>query len=371
MYNACKEISSVPDGKSTQGDKSIETQRRPVVTGGNGAGYDGAQGAIAPVVSMPAGGIARTRPVSLPRPQTVRQVTHGDLTWIDIKQAGGAEAEWLRRAYGFHPLHLEDTTSKLQRPKIDDADNYLFIVMHFPVYSKLVRITTPSEVDIFVGEDYVITAHSGNLKPLERLFSQCVDDPETRARVMGRSPGYLLYSIIDRLVDYCFPILNKIGDKIEAIEDDIFEDRLRQTIQEISVIRRDIIALRRIIKPLIPVVASLERKQRPIFREEMDEYFGDISDHLSRIWDALEEDKEVVEGLSDTLNSLTTHRSNEIIKVLTLISVILLPLTLITGLFGMNVDLPIAGEWAFAFIALIMLLVSISMLAFFRWRKWF
>ena len=333
---------------------------------------DGAQGAIAPVVTMPAEGVARKRPVSLPRPQTIRQVTHGDLTWIDIKQPGGAEAEWLRRAYGFHPLHLEDTLSKLQRPKIDDADDYTFIVMHFPVYSKLVRITTPSEVDIFLGEDYVITSHAGNLKPLERLFNQCVEEPEARARVMGRSSGYLLYAILDRLVDYCFPILNKIGDKIEAIEDDIFEDRLRKTIQEISVIRRDLIALRRIIKPLIPVVSSLERKQRPVFREEMDEYFGDISDHLSRIWDALEEDKEVVEGLSDTLNSLTTHRSNEIIRVLTIISVMLLPLTIIVGLLGINYQLPLQDEqFSFYLILGLMLLVAVALLAFFRWRKWF
>jgi magnesium transporter len=353
-----------------QRDKNTDAARRA-----NGVGLiphasDGAHDGIAPVVTMPAEGIARTRPVAIPRPQDVRHVTYNGITWIDIKRPGGAEAEWLRRTYGFHPLHLEDTVSKIQRPKIDDADDYMFLVLHFPVYNKLTRISTRSEVDIFVGKDFVVTAHAGNLKPLERLFKQVVEEPETGERVVGRSPGYLLYTIIDRLIDYCFPILGKVADKIEEIEDDIFEDRLRKTIQEISVVRRDIIALRRIIKPLIPVVSSLERKERPVLQEDIEEYFGDIADHLSRIWDELEEHNEVVEGLSDTLNSLTSHRSNEIIRVLTMISVILLPLTLVTGLFGMNVDLPIAGPLAFAAITGIMVAISLAMLVFFRSRRW-
>jgi magnesium transporter len=245
------------------------------------------------------------------------------------------------------------------------------MVMHFPVYSKLVRVTTASEVDIFVGANYVITAHTGGLKPLTRLFSQCVEDLAFREATLGRSTGYLLYQIIDKLIDYCFPILNKIDLNIEQVEDEIFEEKVRQTIQEISLIRRDIISFRRVIKPLIPVIASLERKRRPVFGEEMEEYFGDLADHLSKIWDTLEDFKEVIEGLSDTSNSLTSSRINEIIKVLTLISVILLPLTLISGIFGMNIDLP-ADENPFAFeiIAGIMFLVILSMLAVFRWRRW-
>src|SRR5205823_2269270 len=138
---------------------------------------------------------------------------------------------------------------------------------------------TPSEVDIFVGASYFITVHAGNLKPLMRFFKQCEEDPEVRAEAMGRSTGYLLYLIIDKLVDYCFPILNKINDNIEQVEDEIFEEKVRQTVYEISVIRRDIIAFRRIVKPLIPVISSLERKPRPFLNEDMEEYFGDIADH--------------------------------------------------------------------------------------------
>lgn len=334
-----------------------------------------AERAIAPAVSVPAPADARTRPnralSGAPRSANIRSVVHGALTWIDIMHAGQAEIEWLERTFGFHPLHLDDTISKIQRPKIDDADDYTFIVLHFPVYSKLVRVTTSSEVDIFVGPNYIITAHSGALKPLTRFFKQCVEDPSARAAAMSRSSGYLLYLIIDKLVDYCFPILNKIDNNIEHVEDQIFQERVRQTVYEISIIRRDIIAFRRIVKPVMPVISSLERKQRPFLNEDMEEYFGDIADHLSKIWDTLEDYKEVIEGLSDTLTSLTNNRINEIIKVLTIISVILLPLTLISGIYGMNIDLP-GDEHPFAFELVLgmMLVVIASMLGFFRWRKW-
>ncbi|MGA7732833.1 MAG: magnesium/cobalt transporter CorA [Chloroflexia bacterium] len=330
-----------------------------------------------PVVPVPAAQDARTRPRTAapvpagPRPLNIQTVTHNGITWVNIMHPGEAETEWLRKTYGFHPLHLDDILSKIQRPKIDDEDDYTFIVMHFPVYSKLVRITTPSEVDIFVGASFLITMHAGNLKPLTRLFKQCAEEPQVREQVMGRSTGYLLYSIVDRLVDYCFPILNKIDLNIEQVEDDIFGERVRKTVQEISIIRRDIIAFRRIAKPLIPVIGSLERKNRPFLNEDTEDYFGDIADHLSKMWDTLEDYKEVIEGLSDTITSLTNIRSNEIIRVLTIISVILLPLTLISGLFGMNFLLPFeSNPEAFWVVIGLMVSVAIAMLAFFRVRKW-
>lgn len=330
-----------------------------------------------PVVSVPAARDARTRPkgdapaTNGNRPLNIQSITHNGITWVNIVHPGELETEWLRKTYGFHPLHLDDMMSKIQRPKIDDEDDYTFIVMHFPVYSKLVRITTPSEVDMFVGGSYLITTHAGNLKPLTRLFKQCAEDPVARAQVMGRSTGYLLYCIVDKLVDYCFPILNKIDLNIEQVEDDIFEEKVRQTVQEISLIRRDVISFRRITKPLIPVVGSLERKSRPFLNEETEDYFGDIADHLSKIWDTLEDYKEVIEGLSDTITTLTNNRINEIIKVLTIISVILLPLTLISGIFGQNMEHPFADNpYAFWIVLGIMGLVALVMLAFFRIRKW-
>ena len=333
---------------------------------------------LQPVMPVPAPDrTARTRPRGVvpaplaPRALNIRSIRHGGITWVDIVHPGEAEIEWLRSHYNFHPLHLDDTLSKIQRPKVDVTEGYVFLVMHFPVYSKLARITTPSEVDIFVGRDFVITVHQGNLRPLIRFFNQCLEDPEARAQAMGRSPAHLVYFILDRLVDYCFPILNKIADNIEQVEDSIFEENVRHTIQAISIIRRDIIAFRRVVKPLIPVVANLDRKLQPFGNEDMEEYFGDILDHLNKIWDTLEDYKEVIEGLSDTINSLTSNRINEIIKVLTIISVILLPLTVISGIYGMNIDLPAQQHpHAFEIVLGMMFVVIVGMLAYFRWRKW-
>lgn len=341
---------------------------------------EAATGAIQPVVTMPAPSDMRTRPrgatpaASAPRGLNVRAITHAGITWVDIVHPGEAEVEWLRRNYNFHPLHLDDTLSKIQRPKIDDTDDYTFIVMHFPVYSRLVRVTSPSEVDIFIGRDYVITAHQGNLKPLIRFFNQCAEDAAQREKIMGRSVGYLLYQIVDKLVDYCFPILNKIDSNIERIEDEIFEEKVRQTVFEISIVRRDIISFRRTIKPLMPVVGSLERKHRPLLEEEEDveEYFGDIHDHLNKIWDTLEDYKEVIEGLSDTIGSLTNNRINEIIKALTVIAGIVLPLMLILGIYSVAVQsLPFVDPTTGVGIIMGgMALVIAGMLAYFKWRKW-
>jgi magnesium transporter len=181
----------------------------------------------------------------------------------------------------------------------------------------------------------------------------------------------LLYYIVDRLVDYCIPIIDRMSERIEHIEDIIFESSGLAVVQEISIVRRDLIALRRIIKPQISVVSQLEHRDLPFVRGEIDVYFGDISDHLAKIWDSLEDEKEVLEGLSSTFDSLASHRLNGIIKTLTIISVIILPLTLITGIFGMNVPLPYeSSELALFAICAVMITTIVGMLLLFRVRKW-
>ncbi len=298
-------------------------------------------------------------------------VRYGRMTWVNVERPTRDEIEWLRQNYHFHTLHLDDCLSTIQRPKIDEQEDYLFIVLHFPVFNKMEKVTVASEVDIFVGQDYLVTVHSGDLKPLHRMFVQCQSDPAVRQELMGKGSGTLLHRIVDRLVDYCFPILNKIDANLEAVEDTIFEENVRQTVRDISMIRRDIINFRRIIKPQIPVIASLQHKKRPFFPEELEAYFGDVSDHVARIWDILEDYKEVVEGLADTNDSLTSYRLNQIMKILTTISVIMLPLTLVSGIYGMNISLPFQEhEGAFLIVAGIMLTIAFGMLYYFRRRGW-
>lgn len=317
----------------------------------------------------------KAKPATSARPQEeplrVETLEQNKMRWINIERPGSAELAWLHQNFDFNPLHLEDITSRLQRPKIDDYEDYLFIVLHFPIHMKAEHVTVAAEIDIFLGPDYVVTVTDGKLRPLNRLFEQCKNNPGKRNGVIGRNPSFAVYRIVDVLVDYCFPGINKLAEKLEELDDEIFTSSSRDIIHDISVLRRDIIAFRRIIKPQISVIASLEHRRRTNDHEDMEAYYSDISDHISKIWDSLEEYKEIIESLSSTYDSLATHRLNQIIKTLTVISVMLLPLTLISGLYGMNVALPFSDEpWSFFLILFFLIITAGGMLIFFRTRKW-
>ena len=301
----------------------------------------------------------------------VESVAWGELTWIDIEQPTELETEYLAKNYPFHPLDLDDCLSRIQRPKIDVYDDYLFLVFHFPVFSKEARVTTPSQVSVFIGKDYLITLHKGDLKPLVKLFNQCQSDEEIKQEHFSQGSGYLLYRILDRLVDYCLPILNKIGGNIEDVEDNIFAERVRGAVREISALRRDVISFRRIIWPMRAVVGSLEPKVRRFTKMDMEVYFGDMTDHVDKIWDALDEYKEIIEGLNDTYDSLASHRTNEVMRMLTIIATILLPLTVIASLYGMNVPLPFQdSSYSFLIVFFIWAIIVGGMLYFFRRHRW-
>ena len=275
------------------------------------------------------------------RELNVRSITERKLTWLYIEKPSSSEVEFLAQHFHFHPLDLDDVLSRIQRPKIDEYEDYLLMVLHFPVFDKQNHITRASEVDIFTGENYVVTVHcAGDLKPLSKFFQQCETDAEHRERYLGRSAGFLLYHILDRLVDYCFPILNKVTQNIDDMEDIILTKPLPETVHQISLVRRDLISFRRVIHPQIAVIETLEREEYPFFKEEQEIYFGNVADHIRKIWDGLEDSKEVIDGLADTSNWLTSHRIQEIMRVLTIIMGLLAPPTLIASIYGMNIPLP-------------------------------
>ena len=298
-------------------------------------------------------------------------VTQNKVNWINIVHPSHEDIEHLRRYYPFHPLDLEDCLSDIERPKVDEYDDYLFIVMHFPVSDPNSRVSRISELDIFIGSGYLITLHHGELRPLVQLFEECQKDERARARHMSKGAGQLLYGILNRTVDYVMNILLGVGESINEVEEEIFVKNMRHIVEKISVIRRNVIALRRIIKPQIAVVSNLEHKDRPFIREGMEVYFGDIVDGFSRAWDELEDHREVIESLSATSESITSYRINETMRALTVISVLFLPLTLLAGIYGMNVPLPFSGNpYVFWGIAAIMLATAIGMLLIFRRKKW-
>ncbi len=303
---------------------------------------------------------------------TLYQLTHGRVTWTNIINPNAEDIAALREQYPYiHPLHLEDVQSRIERPKIDTDDDYLFVVMHFPKWDPVARITRAAEVDFFVGRGYVVTLHDGQLKPLNKLFEVAEEDEQMRQRLLGKGANHTFYVIIDTLVDYIFPILRRVDANIQAIEEQIFTERSQRIIQEISIVRRDVLALRRIVRQQLPVIEEIETGEHAIIHEDLEEYFGDIADHLRKARDILDENYEVIAGLAETADTLLNHRINDVMRILTVISFIMLPLTLISSIYGMNIELPLDDHpMAFFIISLFMLIIAVAMLLYFRRRGW-
>jgi magnesium transporter len=293
------------------------------------------------------------------------------LRWINIERPRQVDTAWLAERYEFHALDYEDVVSRNERPKVDEYDDYLFIVLHFPRYDKAVGRLNAAEVDIFVGPDYLITLPNEPLQPIEYLFERCRASEELREQWFSKGPGYLLYKIVDDCVDASFPMLRKMGNKLERIEQEIFEGNSAEVVRDISNVKQEIINFRKIVRPQRSAFRDLERTKARYIAEDLDIYFEDINDASERVWDMLENYKEVVEGLESTNESAIAHRTNETFRVLTAISVIVLPLTLLASIWGMNVGVPgegdLTGFWA---ILVGMVLLLGGMAAYFRRRGW-
>jgi magnesium transporter len=305
---------------------------------------------------------ARREPAELPA---------NGLTWIHLDAPDQDVSMELAERFGWHPLDVEDVLSKRQRPKIDEYPEYLFGVLHFPFYDKAVQRLNAAELDFFVGPGYLVTLPNVELLPVSRLFQRCADDEDLRESLFSKGSGYLLYHVLDDLFDYCFPILDKIAFKLDSIEDDIEEARSEEIVRDISRAKQEIISYRKIIKPQRPTLRLLERRIERFLPEELELYFDDLVDASERIWDLLDNYKEVVEALEATNEAAIAHRQNNVLRLLTLISVTMLPLTVITSLFGMNVHFPGYGSHAAFWVILVFMVAAVAgMVGFFRYKRW-
>ncbi|MDX2160252.1 MAG: magnesium/cobalt transporter CorA [bacterium] len=303
---------------------------------------------------------------------SIQQMAGSRTTWINIIHPTPQDVEALRRIYPYiHPLNLADILSTNERPKLDTAEDYVFVVMHFPVWNKTLSLSRQSEIEFFIGRGYVVTIHEGNIRPLEELYNKCLLDKSTSHQFLDGGAGHAFYVLLNMLVDYVFPILRKVDQNLRSIEETVFTADAREVIREIAVLRRDIIALRRIIRQQIPIVQQLERLKHPVIQEDLEDYFGDILDHLYRARDMIDENYEIISGLSETADTLMSHRINAVMRILTVISVIMLPLTLLSSIYGMNIPLPFADHpAAFLLVNGMMATIALGMLVFFRSRKW-
>jgi magnesium transporter len=319
--------------------------------------------------SVRARGDVPSRPAE-PETPNVQTVETDGLRWIHIERPRAIDRAWLEEHFDFHPLDYEDVFSRNQRAKIDEYDGYLFIVLHFPRFDKHVGRLNAAELDLFVGRDFVITLPNEPLQPVDYLFERCHSNPEFRDQVFSKGAGYLLYKIVDDCVDASFPMLRKMGNKLERLEEDIFEGRSEEIVRDLSNAKQEIINFRKIVRPQRTSLRDLEKTKQKYFSETLDVYFDDIVDASERVWDMLENYKEVVQGLEETNESVISHRVNDTVRILTAISVVVLPLTLIASIWGMNVRVPGEGQTEGFFVIIgVMLVLLVGMLAFFRWRR--
>ncbi|HWI71491.1 MAG TPA: magnesium transporter CorA family protein [Baekduia sp.] len=306
-----------------------------------------------------------------PDTPNVEVVEAEGLRWINIERPRSVDRAWLEEHFDFHPLDYEDVFSRNQRPKVDEYDGYLFVVLHFPVYDKRVNRLNAAEVDIFVGPDFLITLPNETLAPLQYVFDRCRTNEDVREDMFSKGAGYLLYKVVDACVDASFPMLRKMSLKLERLEQAIFDEEAnREVVRDLSNAKQEIINFRKIVRPQRTALKDLERTKRYV-TGELDIYFDDINDASERVWDMLENFKEVIEGLEATNESVLSHRLNDSIRVLTAFSATLLPLTLIASVLGMNVGVPGEGSiHAFWVTIVVMLSVLTGMILWFRKRGW-
>lgn len=321
-------------------------------------------------VRVPRGRHPITAPQAEPETSAPELVEGNGVRWVNIEAPHPSHRAWLEERFAFHQLAYEDVFSRNQRPKIDEYDDYLFIVLYFPRFDKQVGRLNAAELDLFVGPDFIVTLPNQPLQPVEWLFERCRTNDELRESWFSRGTGYLLYKIVDACVDASFPMLAKMGNKLERIEDEIFAGKSAEVVRDISNVKQEIINFRKIVRPQRAVFGDLERtKQRHL--ADLDVYFDDINDASERVWQMLETYKETVEALEATNESVISHQLNDVLRFLTALSVVFLPLTMIASIFGMNVEVPGEGRIVpFWVIIAAMVAITVGMVMFFRRRRW-
>ena len=295
----------------------------------------------------------------------IERLTHGAVSWLMVERPGPAELVVLGDELGIHPLNLDDLLSRTERPQIDQQPAYQFVVLHFPVVLSRPRRLAAGELHLVLGRDYLATVHDGDLRPVVRLFEDARGDDGLRAALMS-SPGRLAYAIVMAMIDATAPLVDRLSNALETLHDDIFGRPTTEPVRQLVALRREVIQLRRMLRPGPAIIRAIPRTS------EMETYWGDAEDQLQRLVDYLDDVSQNLEALSHSHDQLNTYRMNDLIRGLTTISTVMLPLGVVTGIYGMNIrGLPWAeSDWALEITLGLLLAVAVGMVALFRRRGW-
>lgn len=303
----------------------------------------------------------------------MKQIAYNNLTWIDIEQPDQKDIEFLSKNFHFHPVVLAEIIPPSQRSKVEHYENFLYIVFHIPIFNPTKRVTVPAELDILITKTHLITIHNGAVPPLDNFLKQCGLNTSVKEKCFSGTTGHLLYNLIEQIFNFYHPQLGHINKKIDIIEEQIFKGKEREMIHHLSLTKREILDFRRIVKPQHSILESLLRKGPDFFGTEIALYFSDLIGDFERVYNTLDHYKETIESLEETNSSLVSHKLNEMMRLLTIFSTILLPLSFITQIFNMtmagSVDF-INTPMMFWLVNIFILFVGIFMYIFFKVKKW-
>ncbi|MFA7314611.1 MAG: magnesium transporter CorA family protein [Candidatus Magasanikbacteria bacterium] len=270
---------------------------------------------------------------------SVKQIKQAGITWTNISNVNEESIKFLKENFKFHHLDIEDIKSESQNPKLDTYKDYLFLIVHIPQWKIDRKKIISHEIDIFVGPNFLITIQHSKNKEMKDFFYRSMNNRKARKEWVNKSSGFLLYKILESIFSQSRIIINSLGKQLSTIENDIFVNKQdEKIIHQLAMYRSNVLNLKRLLDPQRFNMSSLSNIRRPFFDESLSIYFDNIKDYLDKLWVIVDTYKETIDGLHVTVESLINQRTNKVINSLTIISVSLLPLTLLSGIYGMNIE---------------------------------
>jgi magnesium transporter len=289
--------------------------------------------------------------------------------WVDIEQPSASDNLILKDVFNFHPLAIEDCVNITHYPKVDIYEDYLFLIVHAFDFTSQEKEIATLELNLFFSTHFLVTYHVRPVKSVVETKERCTQKPEA---IMGRGADVLVYTMLDALVDNFIPFLNALDQRIDGLEEEIFENS-NSVLSKIITIRNDIIKLRKVIRPQRNTIHQLTREGIPFVEKDNLIYFRDVYDQLYRISEQSDGYRDMVSGVLDTHLSFTSNKMNQIMKTLTIVMTIMLPLTLITGIYGMNFKyMPeLDARYGYFIVLAFMFFIAAGLIVYMRKKNWF
>src|SRR5215212_1685001 len=288
--------------------------------------------------------------------------------WLDMQDPQDEDIALLRDEFKFHRLAIEDATRHHERPKVDSYEGYYFLVFYAITYDEGNNRLYTEAMNLFIGANYIVSVHEGEIKAIDETIKRWQNDEEE----FGQDAGALLYALLDTITDDYFPVIDRLADRVETLEEQIFERFQESSLQDVFSLKRDLLSIRRIVAPERDVLNVLIRREVPIFERNTILYLQDVYDHIVRITDSIDTYRDLLSSALDAFLSVQANRLNQILKILTITSIVLMTDALIAGIYGMNFEFmpELHSRYGYRFALGVMLVLCVGLGTVFRWRKW-